>query len=113
MTSIDRPDVISHRFVASPAAVLELTESRLVWPLGGHPAALDAAAAAMLDCFEQPLSGAELAEDLIDALEMQSSEAERVVRDLVTTLLASGHLIPEGLRPMPTALMGYPPSASP
>jgi hypothetical protein len=101
------------RFVTAPQAVLERDEFRISWPPGGLPMALDPAAASMLDCFEEPLSPRELAADLVAALGMDARSAERTALTLADSLLRSGQLIPEGLNPMPTSHLSYPPSASP
>ena len=101
------------RFVAAPHALLECEGFRIGWPYGGYPAALDAAAATLLDCFSDPLSPAELAEDLIIAIGLDSDEAHRSVGLFAAGMVATGHLLPEGLSPMPTSLLSYPPAASP
>ena len=101
------------RFIVAAQASLERDAFRISWPHGGYPAALDAAAAALLDCFSQPASPAEVAEDLVAVVGLDADEALRTVGAFAAGLLASGHLIPEGLSPMPTSLLSYPPSASP
>lgn len=101
------------RFRAAPQAAIDRPAFRVAWPHGGLPVALDRAAAAMLDCFSDPLSARELAEDLVVALGLSPHEAQRSAGSIVASLLNSGHVIPEGLEPMPATRLGYPPSASP
>lgn len=96
-----------------PLAELDHEHLRIAWPYGGLPVALDLAAAAMFDCFASPLSARELAADLATVTGLSTEEAERSAADLVGSLVRTGHLIPEGMRPMPASLLGYPPSASP
>lgn len=104
---------IDRRFVVAPAATLERDGFRIVWPEGGHPAAFDVAAAAMLDCFDQPLLPGELADDLVAALGLGRAIAAQTVAGLIASLLGSGHLIPDGANPTLSSTLAYPPSASP
>ncbi len=96
-----------------PAAVLQRPTSRLVWPIGGYPAVFDEVATTLYDCFEEPVSVDELAIDLVDALNMDMGTAVTTLFGFTTALLSSGHLIPEGMNPMPVSHLSYPPSASP
>ena len=84
------------RFVATPAAVLDRPGYRIVWPVGGQPAAFDLAAATMLRCFATPLLPGELADDLSVALGTGRPTAAQTVAGMIAALLGSGHLIPEG-----------------
>ena len=93
--------------------MLERPGHRVAWPQGGLPAALDPAAAAMLDCFDEPLSASELAADLVAALELPSDDARRSAVRITHSLLLTGHIVPDGLEPMPSTRLSYPPSASP
>lgn len=104
---------LDQRLAAAPQAVLERPDFRIAWPQGGLPVALDRAAATMLDCFTDPLTPRELADDLVAALDLSPDDAQRSAATITHALLNTGHLIPEGLRPMPSASLGYPPSASP
>jgi hypothetical protein len=106
-------DDAEQRFVLAPQAVLDKPGFRVSFPSGGLPMALDPAASSMLDCFEEPLSPRELADDLAAALDMDEKVAERTARTLTNTLLRSGQVIPDGLIPMPTSYLSYPPAASP
>lgn len=101
------------RFVAAPQAAVAHPEFRLAWPKGGLPVALDPAAATILDLFDQPLSAQELAADLVAALDLEPTVAARSASSVTATLLRTGHLIPEGMDPMPEQYLSYPPSASP
>ena len=85
----------------------------MVWPASGVPAAFDDAAAALLDCFWEPLTINELANDLEAAVGLTRAQAVTSAFTFVSALLSSGHLIREGLNPMPVSLLSYPPSASP
>lgn len=98
------------RFVAVPAAALSRGDARIVWPAGSLPAALDPAAAAILGCFDAPLRPVDLAEDLVDALEMAPTEAAALSARMIATFLGSGHLVSEH-RGTPS-LFGYPPRPS-
>lgn len=106
-------DRLDRRFRRAPQAVLDLDQFHVAWPDGGLPVALDAAAHAMLQCFDSLLSTRELAQDLVATIGLSAEEADRSALSLVDSLLRTGHLIPEGLEPMPTSLLGYPPAASP
>lgn len=101
------------RFRAAPAAEVSTASARVIWPVGGVPAAFDAAASALFDCFDQPLSIPDLAADLVDAVGLSEPEAMTTAFGFVSGLVQSGHLIREGLKPMPVSLLSYPPSASP
>ena len=101
------------RFHAGPAAEVATSSARIIWPVGGVPAAFDAAASALFDCFDQPLSIPDLAADLVAAVGLSEPEAMTTAFGFVSGLLQSGHLIREGLNPMPVSLLSYPPSASP
>lgn len=100
-------------FHIAPAAEITTAAARIIWPTGGVPAAFDDAAAALYDCFAAPLSISELAGDLVEAVGLSESEAMTTAFGFVSGLLQSGHLISEGLNPMPVSLLSYPPSASP
>jgi hypothetical protein len=101
------------RFVLAPHASIELGTSRLVWPMGGTPAVLDPASAAMLDCFTEPLSPRELADDLVDAIGLDHDTALRSAVDTAYALRMGGHLIAADQVPMPSWRLDYPPSSSP
>ena len=104
---------IDQRFRVAPQAVLEREEFRIAWPHGGLPVALDRAAAAMLDCFVEPLTPRELAGDLEAALGLAPNDAQRSAASTALTLRNTGHLILDGQVPMPAVRLSYPPSASP
>ena len=101
------------RFVLAPHASIGIGSSRLVWPMGGNPAVLDPASTAMLECFTEPLSPRELADDLVDAVGLDHDTALRSAVDTAYALRMSGHLIAEDQVPMPSWRLDYPPSASP
>lgn len=104
---------LDQRLRAAPQAVLERDDVRLAWPHGGLPVALDRAGATILDCFAEPLTPRELAADLAAALDLTPEEARRSAASTTMALLNTGHLIPDGMRPMPASRLAYPPSASP
>lgn len=104
---------IDERFHMAPQAVLDGGGFRIAWPHGGLPVALDRAAAAILDCFSEPLSARELAEDLEVALDLPEEDARRSAVSTTLALRNTGHLILDGQRPMPATRLTYPPSASP
>jgi hypothetical protein len=104
---------LDQRFTTAPQAVLEHPAYRLTWPHGGFPVALGSGAATMLDCFEEPLAPRELATDLVAALGLDEEDALHSIGSFTDSLLRTGHLIPEGLIPMPADRLTYPPSASP
>ena len=102
------------RFVwSSPTALVATHEGYVVWPVSGNPIVLDHAGMALYDCFQAPLSIADLASDLVDAVGLTAVQATTTVFGLVSGLVQSGHLIGEGLNPMPVSLLSYPPTASP
>ena len=103
---------LDERFSVAPQAILEREEFRLAWPQGGLPVALDRAASAMLDCFAEPLSPRELAKDLEAAVGLAPDEARRSAVATTLALRNTGHLIPDGLEPMPARRLAYPPPAS-
>jgi hypothetical protein len=107
----DHPE-LDQRFVAAPQATLTRPAFRVAWPDGGLPVALDVAAAAMLDCFEEPLTPRELADDLVAAIGIEPAVALESASSVAHTLLRSGHVIPEGMVPMPPHSLTYPPPAS-
>lgn len=98
---------------AAPRAEVTLAEARLTWPPGGHPAALDAAAAAILDCFAEPLSLGDLVTDVVAATGIDRATAVSAITALAARLLHSGHLVAEESRPAPPSEFWYPPTASP
>ena len=110
---MDPPDSTGTRLVAAPRAVLECDGFRIDWPDGGYPVALDLAAATLLDCFSTPITPGELADDLVAVLGLDPHDASRSVGTLAAGLVATGHLVADGLSPMPSSLLSYPPSASP
>ena len=101
------------RFRSAPYVTLDREEFRIAWPHSGHSVALDRAAATLLDCFGEPVSCTELAEDLVDALGLDRAEALRSIVGLVAQLIPSGHLLPAGSEPQPSEYYLYPPAASP
>ncbi|MBA2282229.1 MAG: hypothetical protein H0W25_13515 [Acidimicrobiia bacterium] len=109
---LEHPD-LDQRFVAAPQASLNRPAFRVAWPGGGLPVALDLAASAMLDCFDEPLSPRHLADDLVAALGLEPAVALESASSVAQTLLRSGHVIPDGMVPMPPDSLAYPPPASP
>lgn len=103
----------TERFRCAPMAKASTREARVIWPVSGVPAAFGDAAAALYDCFGEPLAVNELAEDMRAAVGLTEAEAVTSAFAFVNALLSSGHLIREGLDPMPVSLLSYPPSASP
>ena len=110
MTDMELPQRLR---TSLPVAVLQRPTSRLVWPIGGYPAVFDEVATTLYDCFEDPVTVDELAADLVDALNMDMGTAVTTLFGFSSALLSSGHLIPEGMNPMPVSHLSYPPSASP
>ena len=104
---------LEQRFRSAPHAFLQLVGFRIAWPASGLPAALDPAATMLLDCFDETASLRELADDLVAALDLAPEVAEQSVHSVATTLLATGHLIPDGTTPSPASFLWYPPTASP
>ena len=100
-------------FRSAPQVALQRDDFRIAWPHAGHAAALDPAAAVLLDCFEEPVACSELAADLVSELGLDRADALRSVMGLVARLLPSGHLVPEGREPQPSEYYMYPPAASP
>lgn len=98
--------------VSLPAAQRQLEPARIVWPLGGHPAAFDEAAATLYDCFVEPVTVSDLADDFAYAFDIERIEAVNTVLGFAAGLLSSGHLIPDGMNPMPVAILSYPPGPS-
>jgi hypothetical protein len=114
MSTVDQPVPFAKtRFVLAPQASIDVGTSRLVWPMGGNPAVLDPASAVMLDCFAEPLSPRELADDLVDALGLDEESAVRSAVDTSYAFRIGGQIIAEHQEPMPSWHLDYPPSASP
>ena len=103
----------SHAYHLAPRAVADRDNYILAWPTSGKPLALDLAAASILACFEEGASAEEVIDDLVNAIGLEPNAAIRVTSDIVNKGLAAGHLIPEGLNPMPVDRFFYPPVASP
>lgn len=101
------------RLTAAPQASIDHAGFRIAWPHGGLPVALDPAASAVLDLFSEPLAAREVADDLVAAIGLDVETAAQSASTVTSSLLRTGHLIPEGLVPMPAAHLAYPPSASP
>ena len=98
--------------VSAPAAEAQIGRARIVWPAGGHPAAFDEAAATLYDCFAEPVTISELADDFAYAFDIERIEAVNTVLGFASGLLSSGHLIPDGMSPMPAVMLSYPPAPS-
>jgi hypothetical protein len=109
------PDLVDldQQLIAAPQASIDHAGFRIAWPHGGLPVALDLAASTVLDLFAEPLSAREVADDLVAAIGLDWETAMQSASTVTTSLLQTGHLIPEGLVPMPAAHLAYPPSASP
>lgn len=112
MTYANEPTPDVH-FRNTPRVDVELTDFRLSWAIDGFPIALDPAAATMLDFFNDPLQPSELERDLVDALDLDLSEARRSVTGVVSALVESGHLWPADEPKPPVTRSWYPLSASP
>ena len=54
----------------------------------------------------------ELADDFAYAFDIERVEAISTVFGFASGLLLSGHLIPDGMSPMPAAMLSYPPAPS-
>lgn len=106
-------DEMEHQYVACPRVDMSHGDHRISWPSGGYAAALDFAAASMLDCFDEPLSIAELATDVAAATELERTATVLMVKSLVNLLVRSGHLHVYGQSPPPASFLYYPPRASP
>lgn len=104
---------LGERLVRAPQAALQHGAMHIRWPYAGNAAALDDAAVTLLDCFDPPATPQEIADDLVDAVGLDPQVALDTMRNITTKLLGSGHLMVEGLTPLPTSLLAYPPSASP
>jgi len=99
-------------FRRMPYSALDVGTSRLTWAPGGQPTTLDAAAAAMLDCFEEPLTPEELSRDLHTALALEEDVARRAANSTAYALQMASLIVAEGLEPPEVFRFNYPPSGS-
>lgn len=99
--------------VVAPHVARDRGDFRIVWPDGGLPATLDPAAAAILDCFVEPATPAQIAADLHQVLGLDTNTAMTASVTTALELRRSGLVIAEGMKPMPSSGMAYPSGASP
>lgn len=106
--------MIERAFVHAPGTAITSFDGgiSMVWPAAGAPALLDEVGLSMYECFAEPLSVTELADDLIAAVGLEPQDAMTSAYRFVSSIAPSGHLIQVG-----DVLDGehwvYPPSASP
>lgn len=100
-------------FSQAPHARLSLgSGGSLAWAIGGNPTALDAAAAAILDCYEDAPTPEELVEDLQAVFELDEDVARRSIINTTYALQMSGLILAAGVQPQPRRRFNYPPAGS-
>ncbi len=112
-TTTDQLPFQQVRFSVAPHAELVRLGHVIRWPIGGVPVALDPAAAALHDCFTEPATPLEVADDLAETLGLDPGAALAATVRTVQALRQSGHVIAEGQIPMLAEGLAYPSGASP
>jgi hypothetical protein len=113
MSPTEYPTFRNTRLITVPHASIRVgSASVLAWADSGQPTVLDAASAAMLEAFAEPLSPGELATDLEVVLGLDGDVAKRSAASTARALRDSGLVIPEGEQQAASWNYHYPPDAT-
>lgn len=99
-------------FVRVEHAALPLGDVRVVWAEGGVPAVLDRASATLLDCFSEPATPDQLADDLVDVVGLDRDDARRASATAAHWMRNAGLLMQTDREPMEPWRLHYPTAAS-